>query len=128
MRIIASTSRPSEADSSLTQDEVAELTVVISVLASRHPERESYCEDDINQKMHHVALVSYQSPNMDNPATPIVRWAVLVEDPANLEYLDCESRAEAEGHYEAEVRALAGCTPGEPYWEHTDVEDLPGKK
>ena len=118
MRVIQSTLGPAE----LAEDEGDELVRLIDLAAQMRYRvlRESYCTDSIGQKEHHQALIEYIVPDGGT------RFALLSHDPNNIEYSDSADRAAAEAAYEVVVRSLADCaSPGEAWWEHTDVAGVP---
>lgn len=85
------------------------------------PERESYCTDRIGQRTFLVALVTYK-PEPDGPE----RYAVHTVDNNGAWFSDTADRAEADEHYEYEVRQLANCADPSMYawWDWTDLADL----
>ncbi|KOV84653.1 hypothetical protein [Nocardia sp. NRRL S-836] len=84
-------------------------------------ERESYCTDRIGQRSFLVALVTYR-PEPDGPE----RYAVHTLDNNGSWFSDTADRAEADEHYEYEVRQLANCADPSMYawWDRTDLDDL----
>ncbi|GAT68792.1 hypothetical protein PS9374_04457 [Planomonospora sphaerica] len=76
--------------------------------------RSSTASDKYGQQTHSITLVAYTSP------LGVGRRAIVQHIPEGSEIVDFDDDADAEAHYEAQVRELAVTSEG-PGWDASDV-------
>lgn len=126
LRVINSTIQGLDIDADL---EDAFTAAVNAAQTARDTVRETFQNDEIGQKSSHIALVPYTDP------TGAHRWAVLEENPADIDWQDTDDLDEAIAAYEYAVRATTkGFVPnhdeeGEerPVWDESDVDGVPAR-
>ncbi|WP_189242947.1 hypothetical protein [Planobispora rosea] len=90
---------------------------ILEALEASATLRSSTARDEHGQAMRTITLVEYTSP------LGIPRRAVVHHAMEGSEIVDFDDDAEAEAHYETEVRAIATAA-GEPAWDECDVAGL----